>query len=91
MQIWSGSSDGSVAVTDLESDVKLDTSLARSLKTPSGKGTAHVLVEHLSRAYAVQLPSVNLHQSDILLTCASTRRFKQPDFLIDLSDFFFHN
>ena len=39
LQIWSGSSDGSVAVTDLDGSVKLDTTLARSLKTPSGKGT----------------------------------------------------
>ena len=39
LQIWSGSSDGTVAVTDLDGSVKLDTTLARSLKTPSGKGT----------------------------------------------------
>ena len=43
LQIWSGSSDGCVAVTDLDSSVKLDTGLARSLKTPSGKGVAHVV------------------------------------------------
>ncbi len=39
LQIWSGSSDGTIAVTDLDSSVKMDSNLARSLKTPSGKGT----------------------------------------------------
>ena len=37
-QVWSGSSDGTVAVTDLDAGFKMDSSLARSLKTPSGKG-----------------------------------------------------
>ena len=64
LQIWSGSSDGSVAVTDLDSSGKLDTSLARSLKTPSGKGTLpispaslHTPTPHSSDTYAVQVPS----------------------------------
>ena len=63
LQIWSGSSDGSVAVTDLDSSGKLDTSLARSLKTPSGKGTLpispaslHTPTPHSSDTYAVQVP-----------------------------------
>ena len=46
LQIWSGSSDGSVAATDLDGSMKLDTNLARSLKTPSGKGTKQTC--HLS-------------------------------------------
>ncbi len=58
-QIWSGSSDGTIAVTDLDSSVKMDSNLARSLKTLSGKGiiadalcTAHVFVSAACWTYA---------------------------------------
>lgn len=38
VQVWSGSSDGSIAVTDLDSAGKLDVTTARTLKMPTGKG-----------------------------------------------------
>ena len=42
LQVWSGSSDGSIAVTNLDSAGKLDLAGARSLKMPSGKGELHL-------------------------------------------------
>lgn len=36
--MWSGSSDGSIAVTDLDAAGKLEVASARSLRTSSGKG-----------------------------------------------------
>ena len=41
-QVWSGSSDGSTAVTDLDVSARMDTALARSLKTPTNKGMSIV-------------------------------------------------
>lgn len=45
-QVWSGSSDGSIAATDLDHAGKLDVATARSIKMPTGKGAcAHMRSE----------------------------------------------
>lgn len=79
MQVWSGSSDGSIAVTDIDAAGRLDTALARSLKTPSGKGAPAALCTDLVFAETVYVSSKVTAATRIVVLCPRHSR-PQHDF-----------